>query len=124
MSSLPRGEQRLDIAVIGNVALESAGARQVGDEPLGLELHALVLVADGQGRAALVELLGDAPRNGAFIGQSEYHRCFARQIDHFSSSPPGFALHAGTIESVPKFPRGLKPFCTSWRWRQDESRLV
>src|SRR5580698_5465361 len=45
-------------------------------------LHALVLVADGQGCAGLVEFLGDAPGDGTLVGQPEDHGRFACQIDH------------------------------------------
>ena len=55
---------------------------------LGFELHALVLVADGQGGAGLVEFLGDAPGDGTLVGQPEDHGRLTRQIDHAFPVPP------------------------------------
>ena len=79
---LDGGEEGVDFVVVGDVALEAGCAGELGDEALGLELHALVLVADGQGCAGLVEFLGDAPGDGTLVGQPEDHGRLTRQIDH------------------------------------------
>ena len=79
---LEGGEEGVDLAVVGDVALEAGGAGELVDEALGLELHALVLIADGQGCAGLVEFLGDAPGDGTLVGQPEDHGRLTRQIDH------------------------------------------
>ena len=54
----------------------------------GFELHALVLIADGQGCAGLVEFLGDAPGDGTLVGQPEDDGRLTRQIDHACFLPP------------------------------------
>ena len=56
---------------------------------LGFELHALVLVADGQGCAGRVEFLGDSPGDGTLVGQPEDYGRLTRQIDHACLLPPG-----------------------------------
>ena len=85
---LERGKEGVDLAVDGDVALEAGGAGKLVDEVLGFELHALVLVADGQGGAGCVEFLGDAPGDGTLVGQPEDHGRFACQIDHAFVVPP------------------------------------
>ena len=77
-----RGEEGVDLGVVGDVALEAGGAGKFGDEAFGFVLHALVLVADGQGCAGFVEFLGDAPGDGTLVGQPEDHGRLTRQIDH------------------------------------------
>src|ERR1035438_5864335 len=76
------GKESLDLGIVGNVALKAAGSRQLGDQALGLELHALVLVTDGQGCAGLVQSLGNSPGNRTLVGQPEDHGRLTRQIDH------------------------------------------
>ncbi len=76
------GEQGVDLGVDGNVALKAGGPGQVGDEAFGFELHALVLITDGQRGAGRVQLLGDAPGDGTLVGQPEDHGRLTCQIDH------------------------------------------
>ena len=83
-----RGKEGVDFAVDGDVALETGGAGKLLDEVLGFELHALVLVADGQGGSGCVEFLGDAPGDGTLVGEPEDHGRFACQIDHACVVPP------------------------------------
>ena len=85
---LQRGEQRFDFGVARYVALETAGAGELVDQVFGLGLHALVLVADGQGGAGRMQFLGDAPGDGTLVGQPEDYGRFACQIDHSVLMPP------------------------------------
>ena len=86
------GKERLNLLVVGDVTLEAGSAGQLGDKVLGLEPHAVILIADGQGCAGLVQFLGDAPGNGTLVGQPEDHGCLTRQIDHACFLPPGSAF--------------------------------
>jgi hypothetical protein len=83
-----RGKQRYDVLIVGDIALEAAGAGEIVDQVPGLGFHAFVLVADGQSGSGLVKLLGDAPCDGALVGQPEDHGCLACQIDHAALNPP------------------------------------
>ena len=84
---LERGKQSVDFGVVRQIALKANGAGQFGDEPFGVALPPLALVAENQSGAGLVELLGDAPGNGTLVGQPEDNGRSTRQIDHacFSS---------------------------------------
>ncbi len=117
---LERGEQRLDLLVVGDVALEAAGAGKIVDQVFGLGLHALVLVADGQGGAGLVEFLGDAPGDGALVGQPEDHGRLARQVDHAVRVPPGSKLKGETTTDHSQDTRAI--FAPERRGRRDVTR--
>ncbi len=95
MSSLPyfafkRCEQRLNFQIVGDVALEAASAGEIVDKVFGLGFHALVLITDGQSGAGLMQLLGDAPCDGALVCQPENYGCLTCQIDHAVRDPPVF----------------------------------
>ena len=77
-----RGEELFDLAIGGDVALEAGGAGEFLDEVLGFELHALVLVTDGQGSAGLGELLCDAVGDAALVGEAEDDGYFAFEVNH------------------------------------------
>jgi len=83
-----RRKQAIDLRIDRNIALKTAGARQLGDQVLRFGLHPLVLVTNGQGCSGLVKFLGDAPGDRSLVGQPEDHGRFPCQIDHacFSSS--------------------------------------
>ena len=87
-----RGEEGFNLLVVGDIALETARAGQLGDEVFGLEPHAVILIANGQGGAGLVQFLGDAPGDGTLVGQPEDHGRLTRQIDHACFLPPGSVL--------------------------------
>ena len=93
--SLRAAKSGVDLSVVRDVALEAGCAGQLVDEALGLELHALILVADGQGCAGLVEFLGDSPGDGTLVGQPEDHGRLTRQIDHAFLVPRGPAVGLG-----------------------------
>jgi len=84
-------EEGVDLLVAGDVALEAGGAGEFGDEALGLEPHALVLVADGHGCAGLVQFLCDAPGDGTLVGQPEDYGRLTRQMINAFFLPPGSA---------------------------------
>jgi hypothetical protein len=90
---LEGGEEPIDLGVLRYVALIRFGAGQLLDHVLGFELQPLILVGDQQPCAGLVQLLGDAPRNTAFVGYAEDNGRAAFQIDHANQFLPVIAEH-------------------------------
>ncbi len=76
--------------------MEAAGAREFADQVLSFELHALILVADGEGRAGRVQLLGDAPGDRTLVREPEHHSRLACQINHAYPVPPMPVLSPGS----------------------------
>src|SRR6185503_18496119 len=83
-------EDVVDVGIDGDVALEGAGAGQVGGKFLGVPLKALILVADSEGCPGFGELLGDAPGDAALVGEAEDDGYFAFEIDHVGCAPNRF----------------------------------
>ena len=81
-------EEGVDLGVVGDVALEAGGAGQLVDQAFGLKAQALVLIANGQGCASLLQFLGDAPGDGTLVGQPEDYGRLTGQIDHACLIPP------------------------------------
>jgi hypothetical protein len=93
MSSLPYFSLRAAKSVSISASLETSHWKPLAPgssamRPSASELHALVLITDGQGCAGLVEFLGDAPGDGTLVGQPEDHGRLTRQIDHACFLPP------------------------------------
>ena len=79
------GEERVDVLVAGDVALESAagsGLAEIVEQFFGFALEALGLVGEDQGGAGLGQLLGYAVGNAALVGEAEDDGHFSLQIDH------------------------------------------
>ncbi len=75
-----RGEEAADLLVFRHVAHVGFGAGQGQDQILRFLFQALVLVGDGQLHAGGVQSLGDGPRDGTLVGDSENYGVTALQV--------------------------------------------
>src|ERR1035437_1711262 len=100
------------------------GAGQLVNEALRLELHAVILIADGQSCSGLMQFLGDAPGNGTLVGQPEDYSRLTCQIDHARLLPPGPCVGDGgpTVPLEYQPPRSTSSTLPVGRLRKREPR--
>src|ERR1035437_32054 len=118
------GEEGFNLLVVGNVTLEAAGAGQLVDEALRLELHAVILIADDRSCSGLMQFLRVTPGNGTLVGQPEDYSRLTCQIDHARLLPPGPCVGDGgpTVPLEYQPPRSTSSTLPVGRLRKREPR--
>ena len=81
-----RGEELVEFGVLADVAHEGLGAGQGEDEVFGFLFQAFVLVSDGELHSGGVQALGDGPRDGALVGDSEDDGVAAFEVSEHGNS--------------------------------------
>src|SRR5262245_39589277 len=93
---------RVDLRILGDVALEQEHPRTAGHDFFDHALEALVGIGEAEIRPGLVQLVGDRPRKTAVVGHAHHQRSFSRQVDrhHASVSTANHVEHrAGPVRS-------------------------
>ena len=74
-------EGALELVLVGDVALEEAGAWPVAGELLEILLEALPLIAEGELRARRMQPLGDRPPEAPRVRDPHHQPTLALQVD-------------------------------------------